>query len=76
MPSGTRQPGPALVWDPAMLAYDLGGDHPFDPVRLDLTIRLATELGVLDGIRLLQPDPATDADIQRIHDPGYVAAVR
>src|SRR5690348_2450954 len=25
---------PAVVWDSALLGYDLGGDHPFNPVRL------------------------------------------
>ena len=46
----------AVVWDPALLAYDLGGDHPFNPLRLELTIALATELGVLDGVELLRPE--------------------
>ena len=31
------------------LAYDFG-DHPLNPVRLDLTMRLARELGVLDRL--------------------------
>lgn len=49
---------PAVVWDSSLLGYDLGGEHPFNPVRLELTIRLATELGVLDGVELLVPGPA------------------
>ena len=35
------------VWDEALLGYDLG-DHPLDPVRVELTMALARELGVLD----------------------------
>ncbi|RZS30600.1 acetoin utilization protein AcuC [Herbihabitans rhizosphaerae] len=66
----------AVVWDPAMLAYDLGGDHPFNPIRLELTMRLATALGVLDGVEQLKPEPAAEAEIERIHDVGYVTAVR
>jgi acetoin utilization protein AcuC len=65
-----------IVWDPALLAYDLGGDHPFNPVRLDLAVRLARSLGVLDGVELVAPQPATDRDIERVHDPGYLAAVQ
>lgn len=72
----TSPAGPAVVWDPALLAYDLGGDHPFDPVRLGLTIELADELGVLDGLSLLAPKPASDSAIERVHDPAYLAAVR
>ncbi|MDQ0380035.1 acetoin utilization protein AcuC [Amycolatopsis thermophila] len=67
---------PAVVWDPALLGYDLGGDHPFNPVRLDLTVRLATELGVLDGVEMLVPEPATDTELYRIHSEEYLAAVR
>ncbi|MFD4194397.1 acetoin utilization protein AcuC [Amycolatopsis thermoflava] len=67
---------PAVVWDPALLGYDLGGEHPFNPVRLDLTVRLATELGVLDGVELLVPEPATDTELYRIHAEEYLAAVK
>ncbi|MBP2330949.1 acetoin utilization protein AcuC [Kibdelosporangium banguiense] len=66
----------AVVWDPALLAYDLGGDHPFNPVRLELTIAMATQFGVLDGVDLLSPEPAADTEIERIHDVAYVSAVR
>ncbi|WP_328442685.1 acetoin utilization protein AcuC [Amycolatopsis sp. NBC_00438] len=67
---------PAVVWDSSLLGYDLGGDHPFNPVRLELTVRLATELGVLDGVELLVPSAAGDEELLRIHAPEYLAAVR
>ncbi|WP_020671681.1 acetoin utilization protein AcuC [Amycolatopsis nigrescens] len=67
---------PAVVWDSALLGYDLGGEHPFNPVRLDLTIRLATELGVLDGVPLLVPEQASDDELRRIHVDEYLAAVK
>jgi acetoin utilization protein AcuC len=67
---------PAVVWDPSLLNYDFGGQHPFNPVRLDLTIRLATELGVLDGVPLLVPDPAGDSELRRIHTDEYLEAVK
>ncbi|ONI87158.1 acetoin utilization protein AcuC [Saccharothrix sp. ALI-22-I] len=68
--------GAAVVWDESFLGYDLGGDHPLNPVRLDLTVRLATALGVLDGVDLIAPDPATDAEIERVHEPSYLNAVQ
>jgi acetoin utilization protein AcuC len=66
----------AVVWDSALLGYDLGGEHPLHPIRLELTMRLASALGVLDGVELLVPQEATDEEIERIHDAGYIAAVR
>lgn len=66
----------AVVWDSALLGYDLGGDHPFNPLRLELTIALASQLGVLNGVELLSPEPASDEDIKRVHDVSYMDAVR
>ncbi|MFC6090496.1 acetoin utilization protein AcuC [Saccharothrix lopnurensis] len=66
----------AVVWDESFLGYDLGDDHPLNPVRLDLTVRLAAELGVLDGVDLISPDPAPDPEIERVHEPSYLNAVR
>lgn len=66
-----------VVWDESLLAYDLG-DHPLDPVRVELTIALARELGVLQrpGVRLIRPWPADDALLTRVHDQRYLDAVR
>src|SRR5215469_15645297 len=64
----------AVVWDSAYLGYDFG-DHPLNPVRLDLTIRLARELGVLDRVELLTPVTATTEQLLTIHDSDYLDAV-
>jgi acetoin utilization protein AcuC len=66
-----------VVWDEALLAYDLG-DHPLDPVRVELTIALARSLGVLDrpGVAIVAPQQADEKALQRVHRPGYIAAVK
>ncbi|MTD16488.1 acetoin utilization protein AcuC [Nakamurella sp. YIM 132087] len=69
-------PKPMVVWDPAMLRYDLGGSHPFHPLRWELTWSLAAELGVLDGVSLYSPPPATDDELLTVHTPAYLAAVK
>ncbi|HEV7906775.1 MAG TPA: acetoin utilization protein AcuC [Pseudonocardiaceae bacterium] len=66
----------AVVWDESFLGYDLGPDHPLNPVRLDLTVRLATALGVLDGVDLIRPERAADAEIERVHEAAYLSAVQ
>lgn len=66
----------AVVWDEALLGYDLGGSHPLHPVRLDLTMRLARALGVLDGVPMIAPSIAPDAELLRVHQADYLAAVR
>jgi len=68
----------AVVWDDALTRYDFGPGHPFDPVRIRLTMALAGELGVLSppAVSVISPDPATDSEIETVHDPQYVAVVR
>ncbi|WP_026196809.1 acetoin utilization protein AcuC [Sciscionella marina] len=66
----------SVVWDKALLAYDLGETHPFNPVRLALTIKLATELGVLEDVELLVPGAAGEDELLRVHAKGYLDAVR
>ena len=65
-----------MVWTPEFLTHRFNLDHPLDPVRLDLTMRLARELGVLEGVDLLEPEPAPDAELERVHVPSYLEAVR
>jgi acetoin utilization protein AcuC len=66
-----------VVWTDELLAYDLG-DHPLDPVRVELTMALATDLGVLarDGVTVVEPVPADDAALTLVHTPAYLDAVR
>jgi acetoin utilization protein AcuC len=41
-------PGPlTLAWDDRLTGYDFGPGHPLAPVRVELTMALARELGVL-----------------------------
>jgi len=67
---------PLVIWDDRMMEYDLGGQHPLHPLRLELTWKLARGLGVLDGVELHSPRPADDPTLCTVHTPAYVAAVR
>jgi acetoin utilization protein AcuC len=71
--------GPLVVaWDDALIQYDFGPGHPLAPVRVALTIELAGALGVLSApsVTMVTPSPATDAELETVHDDDYVAAVR
>jgi acetoin utilization protein AcuC len=69
--------GTVVVWADDLLSYDLG-DHPLDPVRVELTVALARSLGVLDrpGVSVVTPEPASDAQLTRVHTAAYLEAVR
>jgi acetoin utilization protein AcuC len=67
-----------LFWDPRMTEYDFGPAHPLAPVRVALTMELASALGVLGlpSVSVAVPAPATDAELALVHDPAYIEAVR
>lgn len=65
-----------VIWDEAFTRYDFGPGHPMAPVRLDLTTRLAADLGVLEAVEVCAPGVASDALLETVHEPDYVAAVR
>lgn len=67
---------PLVIWDPAMLGYDLGGSHPLHPLRWRLTWDLAESLGVLSGIDRFAPPVADDAALLTVHRADYIAAVK
>ncbi|TSD96043.1 acetoin utilization protein AcuC [Skermania sp. ID1734] len=66
----------AVVWSRSYLDYTWTPGHPMNPARLDLTMALAREIGLLEGVEVIEPTPATDAELLRIHSPAYVNAVR
>lgn len=67
-----------VIWDPSFTKYDFGPTHPMAPIRLDLTARLCEALGVFDnaGVEVVGAEPAADEVLARVHDRGYIAAVR
>lgn len=56
-----------VVWSADYLTYRWSDDHPMNPTRLDLTMSLARQLGVLEGIELVAPTSASDQELLRIH---------
>jgi acetoin utilization protein AcuC len=67
-----------LAWDDRLAGYDFGPGHPLAPVRVELTMALARAFGVLDRppVRVQAAPAATDAELELVHDPRYIAAVR
>jgi acetoin utilization protein AcuC len=69
--------GPAsVVFEPTLTEYDFGPSHPMSPVRLDLTMRLARDLGVLDHLRVVPAPMAGDDLIATVHDAALIDAVQ
>jgi acetoin utilization protein AcuC len=67
-----------VSWDDGLIQYDFGPGHPLAPVRVELTMALARSFGIFDypSVTVTVPQPATDGELELVHDPGYIDAVR
>src|SRR3954449_3946366 len=70
--------GPSsVVFDPTLTDYDFGPHHPMSPIRVDLTMQLAHELGVTGERLRVVPAPMADLDqIATVHDAALIEAVQ
>src|SRR5215475_7558035 len=67
-----------VSWDDRLAGYDFGPQHPLAPVRVQLTMELASQLGVFAGehVTVAAAPPASDSELQLVHDQSYIEAVR
>jgi acetoin utilization protein AcuC len=66
----------AIVHDRLLEAYDFGEDHPFNALRIRLTMELCEAAGLLEGFPFAVSEPATDADLTTVHSLTYVRQVQ
>src|SRR5258708_31492011 len=70
--------GVQVFWDDKLTSYDFGPTHPLNPVRVELTMELARDCGVLThpNVSVKGFEPADDDLLRLVHDEAYIAAVR
>lgn len=67
----------ALVFSAEMGAYDFGAGHPLRPERVTRSVALMRACGLTDGmLEPVRPDVASDDELELVHAPGYIAAVK
>jgi acetoin utilization protein AcuC len=67
-----------VSWDERLTTYDFGPQHPLAPIRVKLTMELAQAFGLLarEGVALSAAPPASDAQLELVHDPVYIGVVK
>ncbi len=68
-----RHHGPLLVYGPRSTSYDFGPHHPLTPRRFGPGIDLLRAVGAEPG---LEPEPASDDELEWVHTIAYVETVR
>ncbi|MCW2770484.1 MAG: acetoin utilization protein AcuC [Aeromicrobium sp.] len=72
----TEEGRACVVFDERLTEYNFGQAHPMAPVRIELTMDLARELGVLEGMVVVGATPATEDELNLIHTANYIERVR
>lgn len=67
-----------VVWDDALAKYDFGAGHPLAPIRVQLAMMLAIDLGLIEreNVTVVLPDEIDDDLLLTVHDEDFVAAVK
>jgi acetoin utilization protein AcuC len=67
-----------VVFDQSLCEYDFGTTHPMNPIRVDLTMRLAGELGVTGpgGLQVVSAPMAGDDLVATVHEAAFIEAVQ
>ena len=67
----------ALVYSEKYLKHELGAGHPERPERLEAIVEALRQSGLWESpdVNVIEPAPATRADIELAHDAEYVALV-
>ncbi|QQK81176.1 acetoin utilization protein AcuC [Salicibibacter cibi] len=66
----------AFIFNEEQLDYKFNDTHPFNPLRLRLTIDLLQSLGALSSNEIIPPRKATDEEIGLFHEKNYIEAVK
>ena len=74
---GTTKVGnAALVHDDILETYGFGEGHPFNPLRLRITLDLCEAAGLLGGHEFVGSEPADERDLMTVHSLTYIRLVQ
>ncbi|MFS0780535.1 acetoin utilization protein AcuC [Bacillus sp. 1P06AnD] len=65
-----------FVYSEEQLHYKFNEDHPFNQLRLKLTLDLLQSCKAISDDQIIPPRMATDEELCLVHDPEYVNAVK
>jgi acetoin utilization protein AcuC len=65
-----------FVFSEELLNYRFSSHHPFNQMRLKLTLDLLRKIGAIDEEYIVAPRMATDEELHLVHDPNFVNAVK
>jgi acetoin utilization protein AcuC len=68
--------GASFIYSDKFLSYKFRENHPFNQVRIQITLDLLKKMNAIDAKQIIEPRAATDAEIALIHTPEYIDIVK
>lgn len=65
-----------FVYSEDFLKYKFKENHPFNQIRVQITLDLLRKMNAIDSSQIILPRIATDEEIALIHDPEYINIVK
>ncbi|MGS2779702.1 acetoin utilization protein AcuC [Robertmurraya sp. GLU-23] len=65
-----------FIFSEEQLKYKFNSNHPFNQLRLKITLDLLKQLNALSDHQMILPRKASNEELQLIHDPSYINAVK
>lgn len=66
----------SLIYHEDYLKHDAGFGHPERKERLTSTMNFLKEKGILDKLKIIKPEPATEKDLLRVHTKQHVEFIK
>jgi acetoin utilization protein AcuC len=64
-----------FIYSPELLNYKFNTHHPFNQIRLKVTLDLLESIRAIHKNQIIHPRTATKEELQLIHDPDFIHAV-
>ena len=64
-----------FIYSTQLLNYKFNQHHPFNQIRLKITLDLLKNIGAIHENQIIPPRSATIEELQLIHDPDFIHAV-
>lgn len=66
----------AIIHDRKLESYGFGDDHPFNPLRIRMTLEMCEDAGLLDGYSFTASGAASDEDLLTVHSLTYIRSLQ
>ncbi|MZP28510.1 acetoin utilization protein AcuC [Heliobacterium undosum] len=66
---------PLLIYSPDFHTYRFGPEHPFNPLRIEVTVDLIRRCGLITPTQIVPPEACTREELRPVHSEALLDAI-